>query len=467
MTLIQNPLGPNPVGVSDRRAQMQRWIPGALPALVAMMLITGPATAQTPDEEKTTLKELVISALDTHERVEIAESEIRRAQADKKLARSAIMPRVNLNGAYTYYGKDATIELSPGDEFVIRPAQDWSWNADLRQTLFYGLRPWRAKNIARLNYDIAQLDKQTTINDLTLDVAASFLSARAAEEGVEVRRVALEQIEGQLKVATRRYEVGESTIADVARWRSEVAAAKQAYVVAKGDAKFGLHSLARLAGVDELQSLEQLGPVPIPPGNAGTLIATAYEDRWEMKTLANQIEAAGLWIKLEKGAWLPELEASAQYYQQKASFPASGWASLVLSLKVPIYDGGVTSANVAKAKEDVRQVELLDQTLRRTIADQVDSAYIGYEAADAALDAARERTKAAGEAYRQVKAAFRVGEASSVDLLDATTESIDAETTHIIARAQREFQAISLRHAIGRFPLPDLDYADFEPESQE
>ena len=53
MTLIQNPLGPNPVGVSDRRAQMQRWIPGALPALVAMMLITGPATAQTPDEEKT------------------------------------------------------------------------------------------------------------------------------------------------------------------------------------------------------------------------------------------------------------------------------------------------------------------------------------------------------------------------------------------------------------------------------
>jgi outer membrane protein TolC len=116
---------------------------------------------------------------------------------------------------------------------------------------------------------------------------------------------------------------------------------------------------------------------------------------------------------------------------------------------------------VAKAREDLRQAQLLDQTLRRTIADQVDNAFIGYEAADAALDAARERIKAAREAYRQVEAAFRVGEASSVDLLDATTEAVEAETSHIIARAQREFQAISLRHAIGQFPLPDLDYTDF------
>ena len=466
MTIIRNQSSPKAVPAADRGAHMKRISHRALPVTMIFILIVGSAVAQETNGRKTTLKELVISALDTHERIDIAESEIRRAQADKKLARSAIMPRVNLNGAYTFYGREASIELSPGEEFVIQPAQDWSWSADLRQTLFYGLRPWRAKNIARLNYDIAKLDKQTTINDLTLQVAASFLSTRAAEEGVEVRRVALEQIEGQLKVAERRYEVGEATIADVARWRAEVAGAKQAYVVVKGDAEFARHSLARLTGVKEIGSLERLGPVPIPPGDSDTLISTAFEDRWEMKTLYNQLEAAGLWVKLEKGAFLPEVEATAQYFQQKSAFPAQGWASLVFSLKVPIYQGGLVKANVAKAREDLRQVELLDQTLRRTIADQVDRAYIGYAAADAALDAARERTNAATEAYRQMERAFRVGEASSVDLLDSTTEAIDAETTHIIARAQREFQAISLRHAIGLFPLPDLDYAEFDKAAE-
>jgi outer membrane protein len=440
---------------------MQRWTTRALWALVVTTLISGPAAAQTAAETRTTLKELVISTLETHERIEIADSEIRRAQADRKLAKSAILPNLSLNGNYVFYGQDASIELSPGEEFVIRPAQDWNVSADLRQTLFLGLRPWRARDIAKLNLDIAKLDKMTEVNDLTLEVAASFLSARAAEEAVEVRRVALEEIEGQLRVAERRYEVGEGTIADVARWRSEVAAAKQAYVVAQGDATFALHSLARLAGVDKITSLERLGPVPTPPGSSETLIETAYQDRWEMRTLVNQIEAAGLFVKFEKGAFLPELEANAQYFQQKAAFPTDGWASLVLSLKVPVYQGGVVKANVAKAREDLRQIELLDRTLRRVIADQVDSAFIGYEAADAALDAARERSTAADEAYRQVEAAFRVGEASSVDLLDATTEAVDAENSHIIARAQREFQAISLRHAIGRFPLPDLDYADF------
>jgi outer membrane protein len=467
MIVAHHPVEPDSVRRADRRAQMNRVITRALPVIVLVVLAAGTVGAQASPGRKTSLKDLVLSAVHTNERVGIADSEIRRAEADKKLARSAIMPRVNLNGNYTFYADSQAIELTPGESFEIRPAQDWGWSADLRQTLFYGLRPWRAKSIARLYYDIAELDKRTTVNDLTLEVAAAFFTTTAAAQRVEVRKTALEQIEKQLEVAERRYEVGESAIADVARWRSEVAAAKQAYVVALGDAELSRNRLGRLVGMAEMGELVRPGPIPVPEGDDNALIATAFEQRLEMQTLTHQLEAAGLWIKLEKGAWLPELEASAQYYQQKAAFPSNDWASLMLTLKVPIYDGGVTAANVAKAREDLRRVELLEQTVRRTIADQVDSAFITYRAATAALEAAREREVAAGEAYRQVERAFRVGEASSVDLLDATTEATDAETSHIIARAQREYQAISLRHAIGQPPLPDLDYAELDPTSEE
>jgi outer membrane protein TolC len=102
-------------------------------------------------------------------------------------------------------------------------------------------------------------------------------------------------------------------------------------------------------------------------------------------------------------------------------------------------------------------VELLEETLRRTISDQVDSAYLGYRSADAVLDAAGERNEASRLAYRQVERAYRVGEASTTDLLSATTEATDAETSQIVARAQREYQAIFLRYAVGLPPLPDLD----------
>ncbi len=426
--------------------------------LLIACLAALPMAVHAQDLEGATLSELVLQAIKTHEVVQIADSEIRRAQADVGLARSALMPRFELNGSYTFYNDDLSIELSPGDSFVIRPAQDFTASIDLRQNLFTGLRAWRARDIAKLNRDIAHLDRWTTINDLTLEVVRAFYDAVALAEWVEVREIVLEENQNQLKVAERLFEVGENSVADVARWKAQVAAAKQALTVAVGDSNLARNRLERLVGATDLGELKSPGPIPIPAGTEDDLFIEAFGQRPEMRTLIHQLEAAGLWVKLERGNLYPQLEAAGQYFQQKSGFPANDWMSLTLILRVPIYDGGVTKANVAKAKEDLRQVELLDQTLRRTIEDQVDSAYIGYEAASAVYDAARERTDASRLAYRQVERAYRVGEASTTDLLNATTEATDAETSQIVARVQREFQAIFLRYAVGLPLLPDLDF---------
>ena len=149
----------------------------------------------------------------------------------------------------------------------------------------------------------------------------------------------------------------------MARWRAQVAAAKQALVVAQGDAKLSLNRLELLVGADTITELRSPGSIPIPAGSDQELTSKAFGQRLEMLTLSHQLEAAGLYVKVAKGAWYPELEAVGQYFQQKAGFPANDWASISLMLKVPIYDGGLTKAEVARAKEDLRSVELLDQTV--------------------------------------------------------------------------------------------------------
>ena len=95
-----------------------------------------------------------------------------------------------------------------------------------------------------------------------------------------------------------------------------------------------------------------------------------------------------------------------------------------------------------------------DRAVLAVAADVTDPASVA-----ACFDAAAERTDASRLAYRQVERAYRVGEASTTDLLNATTEASDAETSQIVARAQREFQAIFLRYAVGLPPLPDLDFS--------
>ena len=211
--------------------------------------------------------------------------------------------------------------------------------------------------------------------------------------------------------------------------------------------------VGRLVGPEDLE---------VPRGSDEELIEQAHETRLEMQILNRQLAAAGKIVQVERGGWYPSVSASAQYFRQDAPFPSEDDLSLSLLLHVPVFDGGRTRARVAAAKEDQRQIELLEQTVRREIADQVDTALLTYRAAGAALEAARERVAAAREAYHQVDRAYRVGEASAVDLLDATTEATDAETSHIIARSTYEFQALALRHAVGQPPLPDL--ADPQPQ---
>ena len=283
------------------------------------------------------------------------------------------------------------------------------------------------------------------------------MRATADAESVEVARSNLELIESQLKVARRRFEVGETAAADVARWRSERAAAFQRQVVAEGNAAMSLRHLERLSGGGPIEKLAPLRHIPAPEGTNDELVEQALATRLEVATLEHQIEAAGLMIKIEKGRWLPEVTARAQYYSQKAEFPSQDWTSVALTAKVPIWDGGRTAARVAEAREDLRQVELLGREIFRGIATQVDAAAIGHRAAVAADEAADERVEAAREAYRQVERAYRVGENSATDLLTTTAEQIDAETAAIIAGAQREYQAIALRHAVGASPLPDFE----------
>ncbi|NOZ94227.1 MAG: TolC family protein [Acidobacteria bacterium] len=415
------------------------------------------AFAGSGEEPPSTLAEIVRSALHTNEVMERASSRIRRSAADVKLAGSAILPRFELNGRYTRYQKEVSFDVGGGQSFVLQPLGDWNYSADIRQTLFYGLRDWRARDVARLRRTIARIDRLSTASDLTLQVSQAFFDAVAARQRVDVRRATIKQVKEQRRVAQRRFEVGELTSADVARWTAQLAAERQALVVAEGQAELARQRLARLAGLRQVGPLNPPATVPPPPGTDEELRHRALEQRPEIASLDTQLEAAGLMIRVEKGAWLPELDAHIQYVEQRADFPTKNWFSLTFNLRVPIYDGGLTAARVARAKEDLVEVEVLRRSMIKAILDQADRAIITYRTAVAALEASKTRRDAAREAHRQVDRAYTVGEATATDLLSATTEMTDARISAIIAHWTREVAAIALRHAIGIPPVPDVN----------
>lgn len=426
-----------------------------LPIALLLSLIAGTLPAS---EEPASLENLLVRALAQHEDVQQAESEIRRAQANVRLAGSVLLPSLDLNGTSTWYKDEVSFPISENESLVIQPTNDWNWSVDLQQTLFSGLRDWKARDVAKLQLDEALIQRRTSINNLILKVSAAYLEALVAEEEVDVEKANHEQVSSQLQLTRRLVEVGENTSADLARWTAEEASARQKLIQAEGSAKIKKRHLARLCSIDG-----DLGPLGLPPVLAMPQLSNeefqqkALEERPEMMALAHQLEAAGLLIGVEKGNWLPQLDLHAQYYRQKAEFPAADWTSVSLNLKVPIYDGGRTGSRVAQAREDLRQVQLLLRRTQREIADEVDAALIAYRSAVAIEEAARDHLKAAREAHQQTERAYRVGEASATDLLATTAGLTGAQTSLIVSRAQREYQIIALRHALGLEILPGLD----------
>ncbi len=68
-------------------------------ALLTACLVQSATAAEGPVD----LRELAVSALRTNESVGRADSDVRRAEARVRLARSVLLPSLELNGSSTWY----------------------------------------------------------------------------------------------------------------------------------------------------------------------------------------------------------------------------------------------------------------------------------------------------------------------------------------------------------------------------
>jgi len=367
------------------------------------------------------------------------------------LARSAVLPRLELSGVYTRYKDSVEFEFTEGESFTLRPKEDWNAQATLTQPLFQGMREWNAIKGARVLYRASRADLRSGAQDVALAVAAAFTDCQTAVAEREVRAHGLQLAEAQKQVATSLAGAGEVTDLDVQRARAQVLAARVELVRATAAETLAHRRLARLLGLDE-DARPELGSLPaVLPADATVdgLREAARENRPELRSATDRVRAAELTIKVEKGSWLPDLDLTAQYYRQQALFPSQDWVSGSLNLTVPIYDGGATAARVADARAKHRLAVLERSRTDKRIADEIDAAWTDHAIAGATLDMVRAQHEAATEAYRQTEIRYREGEATSTDLLSAQDALVSAELDHARARYRLELAAAVLARAAG------------------
>ena len=131
-------------------------------------------------------------------------------------------------------------------------------------------------------------------------------------------------------------------------------------------------------------------------------------------------------------------------------------ASVVGRLTVPIYEGGLTYSRTREAKETAGQRRIDVDTQRDLVRATVISAWGSHEAAKAQIEAAQAQVSAAETALNGVREEAKVGQRTTIDVLNTQQVLLNARSILVTAQRDRVVASYAVLSAIGRLSARTL-----------
>jgi outer membrane protein len=132
---------------------------------------------------------------------------------------------------------------------------------------------------------------------------------------------------------------------------------------------------------------------------------------------------------------------------------------------IPIYQGGAEYATTRQAKESLGQQELQTDSERNLVRANVVSAWGQNEASFGVVRAAKAAVSANEVALTGVREEAKVGQRTTLDVLNAQQALLTARSQLVIAEHDQVVNSYSLLSTIGRLNIPTLGLAvaEYDP----
>jgi outer membrane protein len=184
------------------------------------------------------------------------------------------------------------------------------------------------------------------------------------------------------------------------------------------------------------------------------LIASALQDRAEIKNLNKAEKIAHLNQQITRRTNLPTLVGGATYEQRKPfSFTGDDWGSSLtfnLGFQWPLFS---CFSNVHKSREAalmLKEARLALENLERAIVVEVKQAYLTFLAAKGAIDAAQENVGQAETAFDIIETRYRNGLATNLEVLDTELAFRQAQVNYLTALKSYNTSLAEIYKAIGK-----------------
>ena len=313
----------------------------------------------------------------------------------------------------------------------------------------------------RIGVEIAKetvLATREALKDLEAQVLLSAVSAyvdvRLQAEIVALRQSNVRLITQELQAAQDRFDVGEVTRTDVAIAEARLAAARSGLAAAEGDYKVALERYKAVTGAYP-GNLAGLPPLPKTARSMEEARMIALRGHPDILAAQRQVTVSQLGVEATKAAMRPTVNLEAGITQDVGNDVRRD--SLSLSFNQTLYAGGALSSShrAALAQKEAAEAGLLQTTI--TVGENVGNAWAALEVAGASIQAGTLQVQAAQTAFEGVREEATLGARTTLDVLNAEQELLDARATKLQAEAQRYIGVYSLLSAMGLLSVEHLN----------
>jgi outer membrane protein len=284
---------------------------------------------------------------------------------------------------------------------------------------------------------------------------------------LELQKRNVEVLREQLRETRDRFKVGDVTSTDISQSEARLAGGETQVFATDANYKTSVATYRQVIGSEP----DKLSPGTTVdrflPKTLAECIANGTNQHPAITTAMYNLDVAQHQVAMAEGALLPTfvVQGSAQQsFEPQLQVPRSSNLSVIGQLSVPIYQGGAEYSAVRQAKETHGQRRLeLDQT-RDQVRQGIVQAWGQLEATKSQIKSTDVQVKAAESALNGVREEARVGQRTTLDVLNAQQELVNARVAVVTAQRDRVVASFTLLAAVGRLspralglPVPDYD----------
>ncbi|MGA2639979.1 MAG: TolC family protein [Spirochaetia bacterium] len=332
-----------------------------------------------------------------------------------------------------------------------------SVNLSGSQTVYDGYPGGRAAGTvqqADYTYRAAQVTYDATLKSVIYQVKQAYYTLLGDQNTVLVRQAAVAQAQETLAQMQGLLAAQRATALDVLQAQVTLTQAQLDLRTAQNTVEVDRKTLSAAVGwpIEREYTAADSSLPETPALQPQEALATAYKNRSELRTLELNIAAANVALALQKsqGSAVVSVNGSMGIGQDWTANVNAGVFTAGVSIALPpILDGGLQSAQVQQAANQITSYQVQQDQQRQSITIAVQNALFGVRDAKDRLDLAGQNVQQAQGVYDLQKAKRAVGLETTLDVLTAFSTLITAQVGLQQAKSNYLLAVLNLNNVMG------------------